>query len=63
MPTLAEYKSKGLCYFCAQPTPTATETVNGKPDDYKVCPDCFTKHQPEIVGARARIAQFDAMFG
>lgn len=53
---------KDKCYFCSAACPDSTQTVNGKPDDHKVCPDCLLKNMPAILGARRLAAQFDAMF-
>lgn len=53
--------NKDNCYFCNKPTPDSTETVSGKPDDNKVCPDCLLLHMPAILGARRLAEQFDAL--
>jgi len=59
---LDRMKRECLCYFCSQPAKDSTETVNGKPDDHKVCPTCFQKNRASILNSRRMIAQFDAMF-
>ena len=59
---LARRKRKGRCYFCNRAVPDAKETVNGKPDDFKVCPECFQANRSAILGARARIKAFESMF-
>jgi hypothetical protein len=60
--SLLQKKLDGDCYFCGKPAKDSTETVNGKPDDYKVCPGCFNQYAGEIRSSRAMARQFDAMF-
>jgi uncharacterized Fe-S cluster-containing radical SAM superfamily enzyme len=54
---------KNKCYFCGVDATESTQTVSGKPDDYKVCPDCLLKNMPAIVGARAMLKKYEELYG
>jgi hypothetical protein len=57
--SLAQRKADGDCYFCSTPAKDSTETVNGKPDDHKVCSSCLAIHKGAIARSRAMIAAYE----
>lgn len=54
--TLEQRKRDGDCYFCSAPAKDSRETVNGKPDDHKICAPCFVTNRGAIEGARRMAA-------